>query len=99
MNPGKTNSIFPGKFKKIRFFQANLKKFDFFKQIFEKFQFFQANLKKIDFFKEFSKKFDFFQAMFRTISIFQAKIANLQLLDKLIYFSSIVTTFEHTSCT
>ena len=60
---------------------------------------------------QFTKEFRFFQAnFFKTISIFheiliffsnfQAKTGHLQLLlGKLFYFSSKVTTFEHTSCT
>src|SRR6218665_2256380 len=75
----------------------------------KKFQFLQANFRKISissgnftqknsiFSGKFPKKFRFFRIFF---SNFQAKIGYLQLLlDKLFYFSSKVTTFEHTSCT
>src|SRR6218665_1789695 len=50
---------------------------------------FQANFRKIS----------IFSGNFKKISNFQAKIGYLQLfLGKLFYFSSKVTTFEHTSC-
>src|SRR6218665_2564761 len=53
-----------------------------------KFRFFQANC----------RKFRFFQTISQKVSIFQAKIGHLQLLlGKLFYFSSKVTTFEHTN--
>jgi len=56
-----------------------------------KIRFFQANFRKIlIFLGNFTKNFDFTAA----------KIGHLQLLlGKLFYFSSEVTTFEHTSCT
>src|SRR6218665_1700073 len=75
------------------------KNFDFYRQIFEKFQFLQAILQKnIEFCRQISENFDFFRQLKK--SIFQAKIFHLQLpLVKLFYFSSKVTTFEHTSCT
>src|SRR6218665_1700001 len=48
---------------------------------------------------KFPKNFNFFR-QFKTKFDFQAKISHLQLLlVKLFYFSSKVTTFEHTSCT
>ena len=46
MDPGKKNSIFPGKFpKSFDFFRQFKKKFYFSRQISEKFQFFSGNLK------------------------------------------------------
>jgi len=55
---------------------------------------------KFNFSRQLSEKFQFFQAISQKISIFKAKIGHLQLLlGKLFYFSSKVTTFEHTSCT
>src|SRR6218665_2610391 len=64
--------------------------FNFFRQVLKKFQFFKANFRKILIISGNLKKNSFFQA----------KIAHLQLLlGKLFYFSSKVTTFEHTSCT
>src|SRR6218665_2392500 len=73
--------------------------FDFYRQISEKFQFFQAILQKnIEFCRQIFENFDFFKQLKK--SIFQAKNVHLQLpLAKLFYFSSKVTTFEHTSCT
>src|SRR6218665_3218054 len=65
-----------------------VKEFDFYRQIFENFQFFQAILQKnIEFFRQLKK------------SIFQAKNCPFRdiPLGKLFYFSSKVTTFEHTS--
>ena len=88
--------------KKFWFFYANFweilifpgklpKNFDFCRQIF-------FNI--LIFFRQIFEKFRYFQAIFRKLSIFHAKIANLQLLlGKLFYFSSKVTTLEHTSCT
>src|SRR6218665_3675756 len=64
-----------------------------------KVDFFRKFHKKIDFPGKFPKTFDFFR-QFKKNYIFQAKISHLQLpLGKLLYFSSKVTTFEHTSCT
>src|SRR6218665_3077044 len=73
------------------------KNFDFYTQISKKFPFFQAILQKnIEFCRQISENFDFFQAIKKLI--FQAKKAHLQHpLGKLFYFSSKVTTFEHTS--
>src|SRR6218665_2332359 len=73
------------------------KNFDFYRQISEKFQFFQAILhKNIEFCGQISENFDFFRQLKKLI--FQAKKVHLQLpLGKLFYFSSKVTTFEHTS--
>ena len=63
------------------------KKFDFSRQISENFRFFQKISKKITI-RQFQKNFAL------------PKIGHLQLLlGKLFYFSSKVTTFEHTSCT
>src|SRR6218665_1993436 len=80
-----------------------------------KFRSLQTNFREISIFfrqlhKRISQKIRFFQGNFRKMSIFsgnlkqklifQAKISHLQLLlGKLFYFSSKVTTFEHTSCT
>src|SRR6218665_1281770 len=86
------------------------KKFRFYRKISEQFQLFSGNfIKKSIFLRKFSKNFDFsreisrksrFLGNFTKISIFHAKIGYLQLfLGKLFYFSSKVTTFEHTSCT
>src|SRR6218665_1423996 len=74
------------------------KKFDFYRQISEKFQFFQAILQKnIEFCRQISENFDFFRQL--KIRFSKQKIVHLQLpLAKLFYFSSKVTTFEHTSC-
>src|SRR6218665_162275 len=53
-----------------------------------------------DFYRKISKKNRFFHAISQKNSIFQAKIGHLQqLLRKLYYFYSKVTTFEHTPCT
>ena len=100
--PGKQNFDFSRQIsEKFRYFQAISQKistfpgkfsknFDFSRQIIKKFRFLQANFRKIT----------IFQAILKENSIFQAKIAYLQLLlGKLFYFSSKVTTFEHTSCT
>src|SRR6218665_1202915 len=75
------------------------KNFDFYRQISEKFQIFQAILQKnIEFSRQISENFDFFRQLKKLI--FQGKNFHLQLpLAKLFYFSSKVTTFEHTSCT
>jgi len=75
------------------------KNFDFSRQIFEKFRFFQnISQKNLIFPSKFRKNFHF-QAISQKISILEAKVAHLQLLvGKLFYFSSKVTTFEHT-CT
>ena len=92
MDPGQQNFDFSRQIpEKFRFFSRQFhKKFDLSKQNFEKFRFFL---------RHFFEKFRFSQAIFWN-PIFQAKIANLQLaLGKLAYFSSNVTTFEHTSCT
>src|SRR6218665_3329761 len=66
----------------------------------KKFQYFQAILQKnIEFCRKISENFDFFQAI-KKIRFSKQKIVHLQLpLAKLFYFSSKVTTFEHTSCT
>src|SRR6218665_1243192 len=76
------------------------KNFGFYRQISEKFQFFQAILQKsIEFCRQSSENFDFFQAI-KKIRFSKQKIVHLQLpLGKLFYFSSKVTTFEHTFCT
>src|SRR6218665_2281168 len=76
------------------------KNFDFYRQISEKFQFFQAIFQKnVEFCRQISENFDFLQAI-KKIRFFKQKIVHLQLpLGKLLYFSSKVTTFEHTSCT
>jgi len=57
--------------------------------------------KNFDFYREISEKFRFFSGnLKKNISVYQAKIGHLQLpLGKLFYFSSKVTTFEHTSST
>src|SRR6218665_315636 len=65
--------------------------------------------KNFKFSGNFTKEYRVLQANFRKILFFQAikkirfstqKIVHLQLpLGKLFYFSSKVTTFEHTSCT
>src|SRR6218665_2557544 len=62
------------------------------------FDFFQAILQRnIEFSRQISENFDFFRQLKKLI--FQAKNVHLQLpLTKLFYFSSKVTTFEHTSC-
>src|SRR6218665_1619196 len=64
--------------------------------------------KNFNFFRQFYKRISSFAGKFPKIlifsgnyknSIFQAKIVHLQLpMAKLFYFSSKVTTFEHTSC-
>jgi len=55
---------------------------------------------EIDFSRQISKKFRFFQAISQKKFDFKAKIGHLQqLLGKLLYFSSKVTTFKETSCT
>jgi len=66
------------------------KYFNFFKAISQKKLIFPGKFhKNFDFFRQFHKNFDF-----------SGKIGHLQLLlGKLFYFSSKVTTFEHTSCT
>src|SRR6218665_1215749 len=76
------------------------KNFDFYRQIFEKFQFFQQILQKnIEFCRQISENFDFFRQL-KKFGFSKQKIVHLQLpLGKLFYFSSKVTTFEHTSCT
>ena len=67
------------------------KKFDFSRQISEKFRFFQAHFRKISSFSGNLKKI--------SISRQKLPIYRLQLLlGKLFYFSSKVTTFEHTFC-
>src|SRR6218665_432234 len=72
-----------------------VKKFRFSREISEKFRFFQA----IIFIKKSIFRTNLFQAIPQKNSIFQAKIGYLQLfLGKLFYFSSKVTTFEHTFC-
>jgi len=65
------------------------------------FDFFLASSPKdFDFSRQISEKFRVFHAISQNISISQAKIGHLQLLfGKLFYFSSKVTTFEHTFCT
>src|SRR6218665_1753753 len=75
---------------KSRLFQTNFCEISIFSGNFTRnFNFFRQIFKKLQFFRQFEKT-----------SIFQAKIAHLQLLlAKLFYFSSKVTTFEHTSCT
>src|SRR6218665_3891749 len=57
--------------------------------------------KKIKFSRQILENFNFFQAFsHKSFDFFQAKIGHLQLLlGKLFYFSTKVTTFEHTSCT
>src|SRR6218665_4183917 len=77
-----------------------VKKFDFYRQIFEKFQLFQAILQKnIEFCRQISENFDFFRQL-KKFNFPNQKVVHLQLpLGKLFYFSSKVTTFEHTSCT
>ena len=72
---------------KFRFFQANFREILIVPGKFLKSRFFQANFQKISIFLEnFTNNFDF-----------QAKIAHLHLLlGNLFYFSSKVTTFEHT---
>ena len=58
----------------------------------EKFRFFQAISQRNRFFRQISEKIRFFRPFYWLFS--------LQLfLGKLFYFSSKVTTFEHTSCT
>src|SRR6218665_3292054 len=64
------------------------------------FEFFQTISQKIQFSRQTSEKCRFFQAIAQTIFNFPGKIGHLQLLlGKLFYFSSKVTTFQHTSCT
>jgi len=89
MDPGK-KSIFPGKFsKKIPFVRQFHKKIHFSRQISVKFDFYRQIFKQIRFFSgNFTKNFDF-----------PGKNWPLILLGKLFYFSSKVTTIEHTSCT
>src|SRR6218665_1949620 len=93
--------------KKIRFLKVNFRKISIFvKQFHKKIQFSQANFgffrkfhKKFDFSRQISKKPQFFRQFKKNLD-FQAKFAHLQLLPgKLLYFSSKVTTIEHTSCT
>src|SRR6218665_126233 len=76
-----------------------VKKIDFSRQMFEKFRFFQVISQKLRLLPgKFPKNFDF-SGNFKQNSIFYANIGHLQLLlDKLFYFSSKVSTFEHTSC-
>jgi len=74
--------------------------FDFFRQISENFDFSGSFTQKIDFLQVNFLKILIFSGNFTKILIFHAKIGHLQLLlVKLFYFSSKVTTFEHTSCT
>jgi len=90
--------------KKNRFFQSNFRKKSIFSGYFAK--------QILIFQGKFLKNFDFSGNLTKNISIFQAKFSNdlfsvhpdktgrLQLLlGKLFYFSSKVTTFEHTFCT
>src|SRR6218665_1387686 len=75
---------------------SGLNKIDFSRQISEKFQF----QKKNRFFQANFRQISAFSGHFTKSSIFKAKIRHLLLLlGKLFYFSSKVTTFEHTSCT
>src|SRR6218665_3313536 len=101
--PGSKNFDFLGEFPKNlnSFRQFHKQKIDFSGQISEKFRFFQVISQTISIFQvKFPKNFDFFQVILYKMSIFQAKIGYLQLFwGKLFYFSSKVTTFEHTSCT
>src|SRR6218665_3998643 len=84
-----------------RVVDPDLQNFDFSRQISEKCRIFQAISHKISCFPgKFLKDFDFSGNLKK--SIFHAKFAYLQLLlGKLFYFyfSSKVTSFEHTSCT
>src|SRR6218665_3944917 len=76
--------------KKFRFLQANFRKISIFQAILQK---------NIEFCRQISENFDFFQAI-KKIRFSKQKIVHLHLpLSKLFYFSSKVTTFEHTSCT
>ena len=102
-----TNFDFFRKFhKRFDFSRQISKEFRLFRQfhkksIFQgKFSIFSGNFTKISIFQcKFPKNFDFL-SNFTKISIFQATIGYLQLfLGKLFYFTSNVTTFEHTSCT
>src|SRR6218665_2928173 len=74
--------------------------FDFYRQISENFHLCQAILQKnIEFCRQISENFDFFTQL-KKFDFPSKKIVHLQLpLGKLFYFSSKVTTFEHTSCT
>src|SRR6218665_3602569 len=77
------------------------KKNRFSRKTFEKISVFSGNLikKKSIFQVKFPTNFDFFDN-FTKNCYFPGKIGYLQLfLGKLFYFSSKVTTFEHTSCT
>ena len=97
------SSIFQGKFPKNFDLLGNLKKLRFSRKISEKFRFFQAISQRNRFFgAKFRQISILFSAISQKISIFQPKIGYLGLqlfLGKLFYFSSKVTTFEHTSCT
>src|SRR6218665_427626 len=75
--------------KKSNFPGKFMKNFDFFSCNFIKYSIFPGKFpKNFDSFGQCHKKFDF-----------PGKIGHLQqLLKKLFYFSSKVTTFEHTSC-
>ena len=61
------------------------------------------SLEKMSIFSgNFRKKFDFLKKIFlmTSFSVYPDRIGYLQLLlGKLLYFSSKVTTFKHTSCT
>src|SRR6218665_2490887 len=81
--------------------QAISQKIPIFPGSFSKKLIFSGNFtKNFNFSRQISKRFRFLQPIFSKISIFQGKIGHLQLLlGKLFYFSSKVTTLEHTSCT
>src|SRR6218665_1597958 len=81
-------SIFFIKFKKNRFFQANFrKKFDFFRQIHKQNSIYPGKfLKNFDIFRQFTQEIQFSRQQ-------------LDIYSYLLYLSSKVTTFEHTSST
>ncbi len=102
--------FFQAIFKKFWFFQANFWKisifsgkfvtnFGFSRQIFEKFRFFQANFKKFPFSQGNFWKIWFFQAILKKIDFPGKNCSFTATFGQLFYFSSKVTTFEHTSCT
>src|SRR6218665_1675676 len=98
VGPGKKCKFAQASFREISIFSGKFtKKIDFNRQIFEKFRFFQAMSQNNGFFQANCLKNYDFSGNFRKNSILQAKIGHMQLLlGKLFYFSSKVTTFEHT---
>ena len=102
-------SIFQGKFRKNIFrqfkkeFRFSRKISTFHRQFHTKNRFFRGNFRKLLIFQVILKKVDFSRQIFEKFRFFRqfpGKIGCLQLfLGKSFYFSSNVTTFEHTSCT